>query len=175
MGRVLADQLHGRLDLVLVARLRHPQDPRRTLGAVNEGGQVHLLADARQAGVSEGGLEREAHCRLTRLRQLRDHYTPERGPLSAMGRIAIVVDDGSASGATLASALEMVRRQRPARLVAAVGVAAPATVERLLEFADEAVCLLSPAAVPAVADFYRDFPRVDDDQVLEALQEGNRR
>ena len=114
MGRVLADQFSGQLDLVLVARLCHPRDAGHTLGAVSEGGNLHLLPGVCREGISEGELEREAVRQLAALRQLREHYTPGRGPLSPMGRLTVVVDDGSASGATLASALDMIRRQRPA-------------------------------------------------------------
>lgn len=169
MGRILAERLEGRLDLVLVARLCHPRDAGQTLGAVSEGGNLHLLPGVRRDGVSEGELEREAHRQLATLRQLRQHYTPGRGARSPMGRITVVVDDGSASGATLASALDMIRRQRPARLVAALGVAAADTAERLREQADELVCLLTPPRVAAVADFYREFPALDERQVLAAL------
>lgn len=170
MGRVLADQLSGQLDLVLVARLCHPREAGHTLGAVSEAGNLHLLPGVRREGVSESELQREAVRQLAALRQLRAHYTPGRGPLSPMGRLTVVVDDGSASGATLASALDMIRRQRPARLVAAVGVAAADAAEPLRERADELVCLLTPARVTAVADFYREFPELDDRQVLAALQ-----
>ncbi len=169
MGRILADRLEGRLDLVLVARLCHPRDVGQTLGAVSEGGNLHLLPGVRRDGVSEGELEREAHRQLATLRQLRQYYTPGRGAHSPMGRLSVVVDDGSASGATLASALDTIRRQRPARLVAALGVAAADTAERLREQADEVVCLLTPSRVAAVADFYQEFPALDDRQVLAAL------
>jgi predicted phosphoribosyltransferase len=83
--------------------------------------------------------------------------------------VAIVVDDGLATGATMLAALHAVRGQRPARLVCAVPVAAPEALDRVRAQADEVVCLAAPPGFRAVSQFYLEFPQVEDDEVAALL------
>jgi putative phosphoribosyl transferase len=86
------------------------------------------------------------------------------------GRTAIVIDDGIATGATMEAALRATRRAGPRRLVLAVPVAPPDTLERLRPEVDEVVCLMAPGFLGAIGAFYRDFRQLDDDEVIELLQ-----
>jgi predicted phosphoribosyltransferase len=85
------------------------------------------------------------------------------------GRVAIVVDDGIATGESMIAALHAVRSRRPARLVCAVPVAAPESLERMRPYTDEVVCLEAPEDFRAVGQFYRDFPQVEDAEVVALL------
>jgi predicted phosphoribosyltransferase len=81
----------------------------------------------------------------------------------------IVVDDGLATGATMISALHALRAQKPARLICAVPVAPPDTLEKIRGYADEVVCLQAPMFFQAVGQFYDAFPQVDDSEVEAIL------
>jgi predicted phosphoribosyltransferase len=81
----------------------------------------------------------------------------------------IVVDDGLATGSTMIAALHGLRSRQPARLICAVPVAPAETLDRIHAYADEVVCLHTPENFYAVGQFYRDFPQVDDEEVIKAL------
>jgi len=101
MGRVLADELGGELDVVLVRKLRSPDSPEFAVGAIDESGWAYIAGHAASAGADEAYLEREKRAQLETLRKRRAQYTPARPPIDAKGRIVIVVDDGLATGATM--------------------------------------------------------------------------
>jgi predicted phosphoribosyltransferase len=82
------------------------------------------------------------------------------------------VDDGFATGSTMAAAIRSVRSHNPAKVIVAVAVASPETIERLENEADEIVCLSAPAPFSGISRSFDDFPQVTDDEVTEALSGG---
>ncbi len=171
MGRHLADRLKADFDVVLVRKLRAPGQPEFAVGAIDERGEAWIAPHAAQAGADAAWLAREQAEQLAVLRQRRAALGA-RPPLDARGRIAIVVDDGLATGATMIAALRVVRRQAPSWLVCAVPVAPPDSVARVQGFADELVCLQQPTHFGAVGAFYRDFRQVEDAEVVALLAGG---
>jgi predicted phosphoribosyltransferase len=169
MGRVLADALQGELDVVLVRKLRSPSSSEFAVGAIDESGWAYVADYASSAGADSAYLEHEKRFQLDVLRHRRAQYTPARTPIDAKGRIAIVVDDGLATGATMIAALHAVRARQPARLVCAVPVAAPDSLERVRAYADEVTCLEAPEDFFAVGQFYGEFPQVEDGEVIALL------
>ncbi len=170
MGKILADALEGELDVVLVRKLGAPGNPEYAIGAVDETGSVTLRTAAWYEHVAQEYLDAEIGRQLARLRERRERYTPGRGSTDARGRVVIVVDEGIATGATLRAALTLVRRQRPTRLVAAVGVAPRESLVEIEGLADELVCLSTPSPFFAVGQFYGDFRQVEDDEAVSILR-----
>jgi len=169
MGRLIADALGGELDVVLVRKLGAPGNPEFAVGAVDEAGWEYIADYAAEMGASKTYLAEEADAQLATMRARRATYTPARAPIDPAGRIVIVVDDGLATGATMMAALHSVRARGPKRLVCAVPVAAPESLEKVRPHADEVVCLDTPAAFHAVGQFYRSFGQVEDREVVAAL------
>jgi putative phosphoribosyl transferase len=170
MGKVLAEKLEGELDIVLVRKLRAPGSPEFAVGAVDESGWAYIANYAGEVGADEAYLRDEKARQLETLRKRRMEYTPHRAAHDAAGRIAIVVDDGLATGATMIAALHAVRARKPARLVCAVPVAAPESLEKVRPYADEIVCLDAPPEFHAVSQFYVSFPQVEDEEVMRLLK-----
>lgn len=170
MGAVLARRLHGELDVVMVRKLRAPGSPEFAVGAIDETGWAYVAPHAPAAGATLEYLEEEKRRQLVEMRRRRALYTPSRPPIAAAGRTVIVVDDGLATGSTMLAALHAVRERKPARLVCAVPVAAPDSLELVRPHADEVVCLAAPAGFAAVGQFYRSFPQVEDAEVVALLR-----
>ena len=169
MAFVLAQRLHGDVDLVLVRKLAAPGAPEFAIGAVDEAGEVYLAPHA--GAVSRGYVAEQKAQQLQELRRRRALYTPGRAPLDVAGRTVIVVDDGLATGSTMVAALHTVRQRGPAKLVCAVPVASHEAVERVRRHADEVVCLEVPRRFGAVSQFYVSFPQLEDDEVVKLLRE----
>jgi predicted phosphoribosyltransferase len=169
MGAEIARQLGGELDVVLVKKLHAPGSPEFAVGAIDESGWTFVAGYAAQAGADESYLRRERAEELELLRKRRARYTPARPPADPAGRVAIVVDDGIATGASMIAALHSVRARKPERLVCAVPVAPPESLAQIRPYADEVVCLETPEDFMAVGQFYRHFDQVEDDEVVALL------
>lgn len=169
MAKIIADDLDGELDIVLVHKLGYPGQPELAIGAIDEKGNV-FAADY-MLEIEAEYLEMEKKRQLEVLRQRRARYTPGRLPVDPHGRIVIVVDDGIATGSTMTAALRAIRRQEPKKLVGAVAVASPMAARAISREADAIVCLNVPADFYAVGQFFKDFSQVTDDDVVAILRQ----
>lgn len=170
MGKIVAGALNGELDVVLVRKLRAPQNPELAIGSIDETGTVYLDPDTRDLW-SEPYLDEEKKAQLETLQRRRQMYEPTGLPIDVAGRIAIVLDDGIATGSTMIAALRAVRARHPAKLVAATGVASPETLGLIRREADEVVCVETPAVLYAIGYHFRDFSQVSDEDVVATLRE----
>ena len=169
MAKVIAGELNGELDVVLVRKLRAPGNPEFAIGSVDESGWVYLADYASQVGADKEYIRNEVSIQLETIRQRRSQYTPVWQPVDPAARIVIVIDDGLATGSTMLAALHALKAKQPAELVCAVPVAPPDTLKKVRGNADRLICLSTPINFGAVAQFYMDFPQVTDEEVIAIL------
>ena len=171
----VAAALNAPLDVVVVRKLGVPFQPELAMGAIGEGGARVLDIDVcRRARISEEDLRgverrerRELDARVVRYRRGRER-------VDVGGRVAVVVDDGIATGSTARVACEVARQLGAARVVLAVPVGPSATL-REFPAADEVVCSSAVSRFLAVGYHYLDFSPTSDEQVIVLLDAASRR
>lgn len=173
MGKIVADALDGELDVVLVRKLRAPDNPELAIGSIDETGAVYLDPEARDLW-SDPYLNTEKKTQMETLQRRRRMYEPAGSPIDAAGRVVIVLDDGIATGSTMIAALRAVRARHPAKLIAATGVASAEALRLIRREADEVVCLETPEILYAIGYHFRDFTQVADEDVVSTLREARR-
>jgi predicted phosphoribosyltransferase len=168
----IAERLHAPLDLVLVRKIGVPYQPELAMGAIADGGTPVIVRNADVIALAEiAPSVFDAICARERaeIERRRKLYLGGRARPDVAGKLAIVVDDGVATGATTRAALRAVRALRPSKLILAVPVAPTEALEALREEADEVVCLEHYRDFGAIGFFYADFRQIDDDEVIAIL------
>ena len=156
----VARALGAPLDVLVVRKIGHPAQPEYALGAVSEDGVVFPEDIARELA--------EPH--LDDARDLARRLRGGREPHDVAGRVAVVVDDGLATGRSMAAALRTAELRGAARVIMAVPVAAgPGFRELAATWEAHAVGVVEPPAFYAVGQFYDDFRQVSDAEVIALL------
>lgn len=172
VARELARVLEGDLDIVLARKLRTPGQAELALGSVAEDGQVFLNREVvEELGVDQSYIQQEKEAQLAEILRRTELIRQVLPRLPLEGRVAIVSDDGVATGATTQAALWAVRQERPRKLICAIPVGSEDTVRRLARDTDEIVCLWTPPFFAAVGQFYLRFDQVEDEEMLAILKE----
>ncbi len=176
VGLEVSKQLGLPLDLVLIRRLLVPDGADAPICATNVGGVLfvdeELAAHTAAAAAHEPALEYFIADALVELaRDARACRGDERPPLDIKGKTILLVDNGIRTGSTMRAAVRAVRSRQPARIVAAVPVAAKDARACVESVTDELVCLATPAPFGHVGLWYADFKRANDDEIHAMLEE----
>jgi len=173
-GLVVAEEvahaLSAALDVIIARKLRAPYQPELGIGAVVNGDHVTINEDlSRALRATQDYLTREIAYQKEEIERRLRFYRGEHPAPEVSQKTVIVVDDGIATGYTFRAALESLRKRHPDRLVAAAPVAAYDSAEMLKAFADEVVCLNTPASFFAVGAWYKSFDQVSDEEAAAIL------
>lgn len=169
---VIAEALGVPLDIVLVRKIGVPGQPEFAIAAVTNGKHPKITVNedvARMTGLDDADIARLAERELPEIRRRREIYLKGRSSVPLAGKIVVVVDDGLATGATMRAALQLVREEHPARLIAAIPVAPAVQIAALERVCDEIICLECPAEFRAVGQHYHDFGQVSDATVSNII------
>ncbi len=167
----VAQALGAPLDVIVVRKLGVPFQPELGMGAVGEDGVRVINSEiVHEAGVAENELAAVQAREQAAVEARAARYRSRRPRQRLAGRVAVVVDDGIATGSTARAACQIARAQGAARVVLAVPVAPPGWQARIGEDADEMVCVDTPHGFFAIGQFYARFPQVSDEEVIACLE-----
>jgi putative phosphoribosyl transferase len=170
----VAAALRAPLDVLVVRKLGVPWAPEVAFGAVGSGGIAVHNPDV-ESRIPPTEVAGVMHAESDELARREEIYRGDRPPLSLTGKIALIVDDGLATGATARAAVAVARSLGAASVVLAVPVGAASSLTALVDVADDVICPLVPARFDAVSRFYRSFGQTTDEEVISllALSSGN--
>ena len=170
VGFEVAAALDAPLDVFLVRKLGVPGQPELAMGAIASGGlRVIDRRLVERLDISSSEIAAVEARELRELERRQSAYRDGRPAPAVPGRTIILVDDGVATGSTMKAAIQALREERPAAIVAAIPVAPPSAVAPLEALADEVVCLATPEPFLAVGRFYDDFEATSDEEVRGLL------
>ncbi len=169
IGAVIAKKLKLPLEVILTKKLGHPQNKEYAIGAVSLKG---LILDNQAADISMEYILKETQKIRTLLSQKREQYYKNRKSPKIKGKIAIIVDDGVATGNTLLATAQLVLEELPSRIIIAIPVGPPSAILKLRSssFIDEVICLEQPENFHGVGEFYEIFEQVTDAEAIDLLK-----
>jgi putative phosphoribosyl transferase len=169
VGCEVAKYLQAEFSLIIARKLPIPGNPEAGFGAIAEDGTLFLIEKARQ-WLSESEIDRVIKEQKLQL-SMRLAVLRKGKPLPEIkGRTVILVDDGIAMGSTIRACIRMCRNRQASLVIVAAPVSGVDTAELIAAEADRAVILETPADFQAVAQSYRKWSDLSDEQVLQLLK-----
>lgn len=166
----IAKELNLPLDIIVTRKIGAPEQPELALGALSQEGEPVLdnrLIDI--VGANEDDLREIIEDEQYELKRRISRYRGNRPKLNLDGKIAILVDDGLATGATMRAAIVSARLLKASKIVIAVPVSPADTLIKIQSLSDEVICLYTPKTFWGVGGFYDNFLQVTDEQVMDLL------
>jgi putative phosphoribosyl transferase len=171
VGYEISRALETPLDVLVSRKLGAPGQPEFGIGAVAAGGVRVLNEDVvRRLGIPEDYVQEITAQELEEVGRRLRYFRGDRLETEVVGRTAILVDDGLATGVTARAAVQALRLRNPRRLVLAAPVCAAQSAALFRTTVDELVCLESPSDLGAIGFWYRNFEQTSDEEVVELLE-----
>ncbi len=169
VGFEIAKKLNLPLEIVLSKKIGHPFNKEYAIGAVTL--KSRIINDS-VPGISKVYIEEETNKIRKLLNQRYQLFYGDKTPIEFKDKTVIVVDDGIATGSTLISSIELIKMQKPSKIIVALPVAPTGSLNKVktLEGVDLTICLLIPRNFQAVGQFYEEFNQVSDQEVMELLK-----
>ena len=171
IGAIVAKALQAPLDVALSKKIGHPYNREYAIGAVSL--ENIILKDV--SGIHKNYIAEETERIREILKKRHQQYYQNRQPEDLKDKIVIIIDDGIATGNTIRVTAEMVRAQKPKKVIVAIPVAPPSAVKSLEDSShiDQVICLQTPSDFMAVGQFYEFFNQVSDEEAIQLLEECN--
>ncbi len=166
----VAKSLGAPLEVVIIKKLGYPGNPELALGAASP--DAFYLNEDLASTVPKSYIDEEVKAKQLEARERVSTLRGIHKPIDLEGKVAIVVDDGIATGASMMMAIKVLRSMKPASIVVAVPVAPPESVIELKQLADDVIVIMQPRDFFAIGQFYIDFTQVSDEETKKILEEG---
>jgi predicted phosphoribosyltransferase len=172
IGYTLAKDLNLPLDVTLSKKIGHPSNKEYAIGAVT---LEDIVLSNIAFQVSDDYIKEETKQIRALLKQRFNQYYGTNNPISLKGKTVIIADDGVATGNTLISSIQLIKKQQPTEIIVALPVASKTALKRLRDFVliENIICLDAPDDFRAVGQFYDEFKQVGDAEVIRLLKKAN--
>ncbi|RKQ60633.1 putative phosphoribosyltransferase [Thermovibrio guaymasensis] len=171
VGYALSKAFKVPFDIVVVRKLPIPWNPEAGFGAITLDGRVVLNPEF-EGYLSPKTVEEIARVVHQEVLRRNEVYRGGKGYRDLKGKVAVVVDDGFASGYTAIAAANFLKKFSPDAVVAVAPVCPVHTKELLEDHFDQVYCLVESRELPfAVASFYYDFHDLSDQEVLNFVED----
>lgn len=178
-GVVIAEEiakfLHASLDLIFAHKIGHPYQEEYAIAAISEHGLIVEASDELQF-VDKKWFEKEKERQVLEMKRRRALYLKNIPKKSAKDKIAIIVDDGIATGLTMQAGIKELKSNQPKKIIAAVPVSPKSTAQLLTSMVDEFVAIEIPPDgqfLGAVGAYYDEFYQVEDQEVIDILSQNS--
>lgn len=163
--------LHAPIDLIFAHKIGHPYQPEYAIAAISENG--HMIGPSQELLLSLGNewLERQKAYQINEIKRKREKYLKGRKEISVENKIAILVDDGIATGLTMQVGINELKDRHPKKIIVAVPVAPKSTANLIKEMVDDFVGIEIEDYdfLGAVGAYYEEFNQIEDEEVIEIL------
>ncbi len=170
----VAKYLNAPLEAFIVKKLGAPYQEELALGAITEGKEPGVYYNKEilsHMHLHESDLKSSIQMKMADIEELQKKIRPDTKLHLFPKAIAIIVDDGIATGSTMKAALKFFKKLGQFRITVAVPVGQRSVLEELGELADEVVCAEPVLYLEAVGEFYKDFTQVESKTVLALLEQ----
>lgn len=162
MGYTIAETLNLPLSILLTKKIGHPSNPEFAIGSVT---LQHVELDPLYADNFAVYIQNEIPRLREELRRSEDYFLDGSGAPEVEGKTVIIVDDGIATGQTLLSGIEGIKKSKPKEIIIAVPVASFEAARLIEKKVNKFICLSTPPNFAGVGQFYSDFSQVGDEEV----------
>lgn len=171
VAQEVAKKLHAPLAPLIIRKIGHPTNPEYAVGAISSGGEI-AVNETETSTLSPSWLQKESQKQKAEAERRVNLFIKNHPLKSLVGKTAIIVDDGIATGLTMQAAIKEIKKYQPTKLIIAAPVAPKDILETIKKEVDECVVLDVPIFfLGAVGSYYNDFSEVTDDNVLKILKQ----
>jgi putative phosphoribosyl transferase len=174
---IIAKKLSAPLDIIIPRKLTDPDNKEHAIGAIMEDGTTYLDQELiKFLSISQDYLAKEKAYQIGEIRRRNLLYRKSAQGYNFEGKTVVLVDDGAATGATVIVAARWIRKQpnKPKRLIIALPVTSKETAMLLQKECDTLEIVMKPSSgFRAVAQYYKDFNQISDDEVKQIIQKRN--
>lgn len=172
VGYEVARKLHAPLDVFTVRKLGFPGNEEYAMGAIASGGARVLNREAiEEFNIPEEAVDKAIDEATQELERRERIYRDDRTMPPLKGRTVLLVDDGMATGSSMAAAVKALKQYDPGKIIVAVPAASAVTCEQFEEDVDNVICAITPEPFMSVGVWYENFEQTTDEEVRELLDE----
>lgn len=166
----IAKKLKLPLEVLIIKKLSAPANPELAIGAIGPDDATYIDSDfVNKMGIPKTYLHQEITKKHHKLTAQMNFY-PKQKAVGVTGKRVILVDDGTATGATILAAHEWLRSQRTSSINLCLPVVPFEVADKLCRIFDKCVILKRPKNFQSVSNYFTDFHEVTDEEVIQLME-----
>ena len=175
LGKVISSKINAPLSIIITRKIGHPNNPEYAIGAVSLSGDP-ILNKNETENIDKDWLKEEIEKEVDEARRRKEKYLGDEDIIDPNGKVAVIVDDGIATGMSIELAVKELKKKNPKKIVIAVPVVPSYEAEKLRKIVDDIIAIkIDHNYLGAVGAYYEDFSQTSDAEVVDIMKEQNER